>query len=340
MNVSRNQSRFGLCLAAICLLLTAGCSGSLPGAALLTPPALRTEIAAQTAAAESQPQPDLETAWPTMPPVEATAEPSAAPSELPQPTLTPTFEIPPTQGPTPTNTPWWRRTPTITPTPQPAAATMLIKRPGLFSKVKSPLTISANAMPGADGLVWVELIGEDGRNLYQTRLNFAAYAGRSISIAPEITFELLAPAELARLIVSTRDRFGRVSALTSTDLILIQMGEDQIYPAGYDREPYIIRAPFENQVISGGLLQITALARPVNENPLIVELLDEQGAVLASESLELIFPTGDLSHTPFDVVLPYAVSQSTNARLVFRQESAGRIPGTVALTSLELSLQP
>lgn len=340
MIVSRRFSRFGLCLAAACLLLTAGCSGSLPGAALLTPPALRTEIAAQTAAAESQPQPVLETASPTLPLVEATAEPSAAPSDLPKPSQTPTLEIPPTQGPTPTNTPWWRRTPTITPTPQPLAATMLIKRPGLFSKVKSPLTISANAMPGADGLVWVELIGEDGRNLYQTRLNFSAYAGRSISIAPEITFELLAPAELARLIVSTRDRFGRISALTSTDLILMQMGEDQIYPAGYDREPYIIRAPIEKQMISGGLLQITALARPVNENPLIVELLDEQGAVLASESLELIFPTGNLSHTPFDVILSYTVSQSTNARLVFRQESTGRIPGTVALTSLELTLQP
>lgn len=340
MIVSRRFYRFGFCLAAACLLLTAGCSGSLPGAALLTPPALRTEIAAQTAAAESQPQPVLETASPTMPLAEATVEPSATPGNLPQPTQTPTVEIPPTQGPTPTNTPWWRRTPTITPTPQPLAATMLIKRPGLFSKVKSPLTISANAMPGADGLVWVELIGEDGRNLFQTRLNFAAYAGRSISIAPEITFELLAPAELARLIVSTRDRFGRVSALTSTDLILIQMGDDQIFPTGYDREPYIIRAPIENQVISGGLLQITALARPVNENPLIVELLDEQGTVLASESLELIFPTGDLSHTPFDVVLSYTVSQSTNARLVFRQESTGRIPGTVALTSLELTLQP
>lgn len=340
MIVSRRFSRFGLCLAAACLLLIAGCSGSLPGAALLTPPALRTEIAAQTAAAESQPQPVLETASPTLPLVEATAEPSAAPSDLPKPSQTPTLEIPPTQGPTPTNTPWWRRTPTITPTPQPLAATMLIKRPGLFSKVKSPLTISANAMPGADGLVWVELIGEDGRNLYQTRLNFSAYAGRSISIAPEITFELLAPAELARLIVSTRDRFGRISALTSTDLILMQMGEDQIYPAGYDREPYIIRAPIEKQVISGGLLQITALARPVNENPLIVELLDEQGAVLTSESLELIFPTGNLSHTPFDVILSYTVSQSTNARLVFRQESTGRIPGTVALTSLELTLQP
>lgn len=340
MIVSRRFSRFGLCLAAACLLLTAGCSGSLPGAALLTPPALRTEIAVQTAATESQPQPVLEAASPTMPLVEATAEPTAAPSELPKPSQTPTFEIPPTQGPTPTNTPWWRRTPTITPTPQPLAATMLIKRPGLFSKVKSPLTISANAMPGADGLVWVELIGEDGRNLFQTRLNFSAYAGRSISIAPEITFELLAPAELARLIVSTRDRFGRISALTSTDLILIQMGEDQIYPAGYDREPYIIRAPLEGQIISGGLLQITALARPVNENPLIIELLDEQGTVLASESLELIFPTGDLSHTPFDVILSYTVSQSTNARLVFRQESTGRIPGTVALTSLELTLQP
>lgn len=341
MNLPRRLSKFGLCITAFCLLLLAGCSGSLPGAALLTPPALRTEIAAQTAAAQGQPQPALESTTSTAPLAEPPAAGQAStPSPQPQPTQTLTPEIPPTLGPTPTNTPWWRRTPTQTPTPKPAPAFMLIKRPGLFSKVKSPLTISANAIPGADGLVWVELIGEDGRNLFQTRLNFSAYAGRSISIAPEIAFDLTAPAELARLIVSTRDRLGRISALTSTDLILIQMGEDQIYPSGYDREPYIVRAPLEGQVISGGLLQISALVRPVNENPLIIELLDEQGAVLTSTSLELIFPTGDLSHTPFDVVLSYTVSQSTNARLVFRQESAGRIPGTVALSSLELTLRP
>jgi hypothetical protein len=171
-------------------------------------------------------------------------------------------------------------------------------------------------------------------------LNFSSYSGRSISIAPEITFELQAPAELARLIISTRDGYGRINALTSTDLILIQMGDDQVYPSGYAREPYIIRSPFEGQVISGGIVQVTALVRPVNDNPLILELLDEQGNLIGSTSLELIYPTGDLSHTLFDVAISYTVNQPTNARLVLRQESTGRIPGTVALTSLALTLQP
>lgn len=323
------------------LLLASGCSGNRPGAPLLTPPALRTEIAAQTQTAASLPQTPAE-----FPGATATLEnqPSAAPAELetatPQPADPQAVVLPPTEGPTPTNTSWRRRTPTITPTPQPPAAMMFISRPGLFSKVKSPLTINANAIPGADGMVWVELIGEDGRDLYQTRLNFNAYAGRSISIAPEITFDLQAPAELARLIISARDSSNRVSALTSIDLILIQMGDDQIFQAGYSREPYIVRSPLEGQVISGGVVQVTALVRPVNENPLILELVDEQGNVVGSTSLDLIYPTGDLSHTPFDVAIPYTVSQQTNARLVLRQESAGRIPGTVALYSLELTLQP
>ncbi len=323
------------------LLLIAACNSNRPGAPLLTPPALRTEIAAQTLNAGSPAQTTNEIPSPT-----ATFEnqPSSAPADVgtatPQPANEQAVILPPTDGPTPTKTPWRRRTPTITPTPEPPAAMMFISRPGLFSKVKSPLTLNANAIPGADGMVWVELMGEDGRDLYQTRLNFSAYAGRSISIAPEITFDLQAPAELARLVISARDQFDRISALTSTDLILIQMGDDQIFPTGYSREPYIVRSPLEGQVISGGVVQVTGLVRPVNENPLILELLDEQGNVVGSTALNLIFPTGDLSHTLFDVALPYTVNQPTNARLVLRQESAGRIPGTVALNSLELTLQP
>ena len=326
---------------AICVLLTAGCSGNLPGASLLTPPALRTEISAQTAESGNPPLPTNTATSPAVPLLTLpTATEAVVETVTTEPTALPTLAIPPTEGPTPTKTVWWRRTPTITPTPQPLPAVMFIKKPGQFSKVKSPLVISANASPGADGLIWVELIGEDGRNLFQTRLNFTKYAGLSISIAPEIIFDLQAPAELARLVISTRDGFGRISSLTSTDIILIQMGDDQIYPAGYAREPYIVRSPLQGQVISGGVVQVSALVRPVNDNPLILELVDEKGAVIGSTSLELVFPTGNLSHTPFDVALPYTVSQSTKARLVFRQESTGRIPGTVVLSSLELTLQP
>lgn len=343
MKPDQNHARIGYLIFGICLLLVTGCSGELPSAPLLTPPALRTEIAAQTQQAGSQELPAVVEATAT-PTTESQSDTGEALVESPLPAVTepPLQEatLTPTEGPTPTKTVWWRRTPTITPTPTPPAAGMYISRPGTFSKVKSPLLINASTSPGADGMVWVELIGEDGRSLYQTRLNFASYTGRSIGIAPEIEFEILAPAELARLVLSTRDDYGRINALTSTDLILIQMGDDIIYPSGYEREPYILRAPFESQVISGGVVQVNALVRPVNDNPLILELLDEQGTVIGSTSLELIYPTGDLSHTPFDVAISYTVSQATHARLVLRQESTGRIPGTVALSSIELTLEP
>lgn len=335
------RSSWGVLIAVLWSLLAAGCAGNHSGAPLLTPPALRTEIAAQTAQGIDPSQPPSADVIPTATlENQPTATPATAETATPQPTPAQIFELPPTDGPTSTKTPWRRRTPTITPTPEPLTAVMFINRPGPFSKVKSPLLINANASPGADGIVWIELIGEDGRNLYQTRLNFSSYANRSISIAPEITFALQAPAELARLVISKRDLYNRISALTSTDLILIQMGDDQIFPTGYSKEPYIVRAPEEGQVISGGVVQVAALVRPVNDSPLIIELLDEQGNAIASTTLDLVFPTGDLSHTPFDVNLTYTISQSTNALLVFRQESTGRIPGTVALTSLELTLQP
>ena len=186
----------------------------------------------------------------------------------------------------------------------------------------------------------VELLGEDGRSLARQRLDYHQYIDRSIAIAPKLEFAINGVAELGRLVVSVNDRYGRQAALASTDILLFSIGENDFNPAQSDVAPYIFRSPVPDQVIQGGILGVRGLVRPVNVNPVLIELLDEKGQLLANASVQIDLPAGDLSHNPFSVDLTYNVSETTHARLVIRQESVDRIPGTVALWSIPVLLNP
>ena len=70
-------------------------------------------------------------------------------------------------------------------------------------------------MPGDDGMVRVELIGEDGRLIVRQALDFREYKHKSIAFYPAIPFEINSAAETARLQVLTSDRFGRAIAIES-----------------------------------------------------------------------------------------------------------------------------
>ncbi len=250
-----------------------------------------------------------------------------------RPTRTPTI---PTA--TKTNTP--TTTPTVTPTPTPPLADVRITRPGLFSKIVSPYRMEANVAVGEDGLVPSNLIGEDARIITSQLLEYKNYINRKIWIAPWLEFNIAAAAETARLEVSVFDKFNRPMYLTSVDLILLSVGSNEITPAVIVQEPYLIRYPFPDQTIQGGTLWVSGLARPVNDSPIILEVFNEQNQSIAISAISVPAPTGDLSHTPFEVFIPYEVKAVTPVRLVIRQDSTGRIPGTVALTSMTLSLGP
>jgi len=286
----------------------------------------------------------------TPPPTSQPGTPTNTPTITLTPTisLTPTITLTPTISLTPTLTLWrWMtftpipsRTPTITPTPTPPLAFLRILRPGDFSKLLSPIQVEASVSPGEDGLVLVELLGEDGRSLARQRLDYREYIDRSIAIAPKLEFTINGVAELGRVVVSVNDRLGRQAALASTDIVLFSIGENDFNPAQSGVAPYIFRAPVADQVIQGGILAVRGLVRPVNVNPVLLELLDEKGQLLANASMQIDLPAGDLSHNPFSVDLTYKVNEPTHARLVMRQESVDRIPGNVALWSIPVLLNP
>ena len=192
--------------------------------------------------------------------------------------------------------------------------------------------------PGADGLVHLEITGEDGRTIHREDMDFRTMRDRRLSIAPEIAFDILAAAETARLSLWIQDEFDRTAYLTSVELVLMKIGDDDIFPPASLQEHYVIRSPQDGDYIQGGMVQVIGLAHLINDNPLLVELLAEDGTVLSQAEVTVSRPYGDLSHIPFTVSLPYEADEPVSARLVFRQESATRIPGTVFLSSLALTL--
>ncbi len=255
-------------------------------------------------------------------------------------TRTPTKTLKPTRTPYPTNTRRPTRTPTITPTPMPPLAYFRINNLGMYSKVVSPVRPESIISPGEDGLVHVEIIDPEGNRISNEVFNHRTNIGRHFLIAPEIDFVVDGVAELARLQVSSYDRFQRTMWLTSVDLILLAIGENQITAPTDFTEPYIIRQPVAEDEISGGMLEVKGLARILTDTPLIIECVDPQGVILCADEIQLHASMDGVSHIPFSAFLPYEVKEATNIRLTFRQESSTRIAGTISLYSFEITLLP
>lgn len=194
--------------------------------------------------------------------------------------------------------------------------------------------------PGEDGLIVFSLQGEDGRLIKEQVENYTNYLGRRLWISPSMDFSIPGAAETTRLSVYTRDMVGRIIALNSVDIILMQVGKDDINPSIITQEPYIIRYPDPAQIIQGGIVTLYGLARPVNSSPLLIEIVDDAGNAVGSTEFKVTPPTGNLSHTPFVVDIPYSIQSATGARISISQKSDNRIPGVVALSSMVVFLEP
>ena len=261
-------------------------------------------------------------------------------------TLTSTNTLPPTntripsRTPLPTRTLRPSRTPTLTETPTPPLAFFRINNIRPFSFVISPIRPEAIVSPGEDGFIIVDLMGEDGRIITKENINYQGYMGRRFGIAPEIEFDLGRVSEYGRLSIYTKDRYQRTIALTSVDLILLQLGRNKITPPNDLTEPYIIREPRADDTIQGGVIVVEGLARILSTSPILIECIDPDGNIVGDAQIEVEAPNQILSHIPFEVFIPYSVEESTNVRITVRQDSDSRLAGTLYLYSFEVTLEP
>jgi hypothetical protein len=218
-------------------------------------------------------------------------------------------------------------------------AQLNIINPGPNSKISSPLEISAYAFPGADGKVRLQLWGEDSR-LMADQLIKLMQTSSGVTFTSQIPFEITAAGETAILTLTSFDSSGRRIAVNSVPLTLLQIGNSSIETGGFAKDPFVLTSPEDKSTISGGVLHLTGYAHPFSQAPLIVELIKENGGIVASKQLKIAAPDPGQSYANFSLDLPYAVSAATPVRISLRQGNDQAPFVDLALSSELVTLQP
>jgi hypothetical protein len=206
------------------------------------------------------------------------------------------------------------------------------------SKVASPFLLRAYVPPGPNGIVQIELLGEDGRLLMREVRVYAYTRGSKVLIGQEISYGISAVAEVGRLQIQVQDENGQVIKIASVDLILLSIGEGDFNPPGDPLEPIFIQSPQAGARIQGGSIEVSGLARLRADKPLMIELRAADGKILGTRQAAIEAAPGG-HYGSFRVDVPYTVASPTRARLLV-WEPGDPIPGPAQLSSLEVMLSP
>jgi hypothetical protein len=255
----------------------------------------------------------------------------------PAPTLTSTPDLSATPNRRAT------RTPTITPTPPIPNARVQFVEPGPMSKVISPLHVIANLRSVPSGTyhveLWIEPLheGEEPRLLYREVQRIISNPVDWVYVDEDLQFELSRVSEFGQLRASVFDTFGRPVSIGSVDLLLLSMGVSSITLSAGQSEPIVIHEPTKNQLITGGKVIVSGLAKPT-EDFMLVELVAADGSVVGYRQV-FVTPAPDGSYVPYAVEVPYQVDAPTWVRLCI-SESGTRITGMEHLSSVEVLVSP
>ena len=218
-------------------------------------------------------------------------------------------------------------------------AQMNFSKPGPGSKVASPILVSAYAVPGYENKVTLELLGEDGRLMFSRVITLRESESGWVYFTEEIPFEITSAAESASLVLTTYDVYGRRIALCNVPLFLMQIGGSEIEVPGFAYLPFYLEKPESGSTLSGGDIHIDGYAHAFNQNPVIIELINENGVILSQQIIPIHEITG-ANYTHFSGDVTYTVSQSTPVRLTIRQTMDHAPYLDLALASFTLTLRP
>jgi hypothetical protein len=219
------------------------------------------------------------------------------------------------------------------------AANLNITKPGPNSKLSSPIVVNGYAYPGADNKVTVQLYGEDGRLMASQEIKLQQSDSGWVSFSTQIPFTLLTAGESASLVLVSYDGFGRRIAMCSVPLLLMQIGESEIESAGFSYSPFYLTEPENASAVSGGTLHVDGFAHPYNTNPIIIDLIKEDGTILVTQIVP-IHSVNDANYMHFSADLAYSVSEATPVRLTIRQMMNHAPYLDLALSSITLILKP
>jgi len=233
--------------------------------------------------------------------------------------------------------------PLTLPKPLPYGEIQLIS-PGRLSRVTSPFNIHAYLTPPRndreeESSYQVSLYGDDGRLLVRHYFVREADQSGNSHLVMEIIFEVSGTAEAARLEVSSLDGYGRISALATTDLILLSEGDPEIKSVLDLYENLIIQQPISSTLIQGDVLIIQGVTRFAPHNQLLVELINREGGLVGAEVLLVSEEDLGNGYRPFEGEIPYQVGISSWIRVQVTAKD-GKFSGIQHLSSVEVLVSP
>jgi len=256
------------------------------------------------------------------------------PSSTPAPSPTP-VTLPATAKPF---TSPFLHLPTDTPPPDIPEAPIQIAHIGKLSKVASPIPVYARLSSQSGKTARVELYGEDGGLLARYVKKLDATPSKINTVDMDVDYEIEVDAEKGRLVISVEDVFGRLTDLSSVELILLSQGASKLNPPLSRLQTIVIQQPQPEDRLQGGAVQVTGLALPGADSQIKMELIDEKGNKLG-QRLARINPTSAGGYGSFTAEIPFQVSEPTPARLIVYQDG-GNISPLTHLSSVEILLNP
>ncbi|HEX9681330.1 MAG TPA: hypothetical protein VGA32_07740 [Anaerolineales bacterium] len=270
------------------------------------------------------------------------------PAPIPSPTVDLTSLLPsPTPGPLTESTPPLVLEPPV-PIPSPTPALVIaglppeklsILLPGPGSQVTSPFQILGRGGPSLNQRVQLRLIDSYGAEINRTTTYLFALpqnAGRFVTL---LSFSIEGVAADARLEAAVQGpRSARLSHLSTVDLVLLGLGTPLIHTGSEGPEKLTIFEPHEGSRVSGGRVTVRGAGWVNADVPLQVQVIDQQGTVLASAEVALEGPgVGDVG--TFEVDLAYSVPWGQFGRIAVIEPGTS-IPGMVHYSSIEVYLEP
>ncbi len=200
------------------------------------------------------------------------------------------------------------------------------------------MVLDSALIPIPGGTARVELLGEDGRLLLRNLIQYGTTQDFRLPLDLELEYDIPGVAETARLQVIIQNTRDEIVYISSVDVILLSIGETERNQPGDNLEPFYLQRPWSQQLIQGGVMQISGFLRPPNNQPVIFELFSVTGELAGSRQLApLEIVNGE--HYPLQFELPYTITKAGWGRLVVRQ-AGERIPGDAVLNSVQVYLKP
>jgi len=328
--------RFAFILS-LSILAGAGCSG-LPGRRL---PTLIPEDQLPTVI-EMTAQALVDEGLVTPPPT-STIDPAAV-TATPEVTNTPIFSQTPLVSPTPTldiilGTP----EPVRVPNPIPQAEIQIIS-PGRLSRVLSPFQVHLYLVPPRndreEDLVYqISLYGENGRLITRETITRTPGDSGDPHLLLDLDFTITGEAESARLEISSVDPYSRVAAIETTDVILLEAGNEEIKTILDLYAEMIIQQPVPSILIQGDGLTVRGLTRVAPDDELLVECVNRDGSQVGSAVIEVDEKDLGNGYRSFEGEIPYQVGSSSWIRVQVIARD-GKFSGIQTLASVEVLVSP